>query len=61
MYCILRLRKHGNISWFVTDEERQAFAYYWWACFFNRYQDSFIALFRGHTLIEHNQDGKIRN
>jgi hypothetical protein len=56
MYTILRVRNFGNVCWICTDDEKQAKCYYYIACMFNVYEDSFIALFYGHVMIRNNQE-----
>jgi hypothetical protein len=55
MYTILRLRNHGNVSWLCTDERKYAFICYYTALLFDRYEDSFIALFEREVMLRNNQ------
>jgi hypothetical protein len=56
MYCILRLRSHGNIAYFLTDDRKYAYICYYTALLFDRHEDSFIALFHREIMLHNNQD-----
>jgi len=58
MYCVLRLRACGNITWIHVDDKKTAQMYYWIACMFNVYNDSFIALFERSVMLRNNQEEK---
>lgn len=60
MFCILRLRNHGDVCTFITDDRKTAYLYYYTAMLFNIDGDSFLALFHKAEMILNNQE-KHRN
>lgn len=58
MYCILRLRNHGEVSYFLTDDKKYAHICYYTALLFDVLEDSFIALFEREIMLKNNQTEK---
>lgn len=61
MYCILRLRASGELSHMLLEDEKQAYLYYYKACQYNPYEDSFIALFEKAVMLSNNQERRFTN
>jgi len=55
MFTILRLRDFGDVRYFVTEDRKYAYICYYTALLFDRYNDSFIALFEREVMLRNNQ------